>query len=89
MLSESIQDSEDNYFEVPAPGKGRKKRKARLIPALSKLQMQQQDERLPARIAAMSEPDIYFFQDWLTSMEGRALHLSDDALIKIFALEIR
>jgi hypothetical protein len=55
----------------------------------SKLPKQQQDARLPARIAAMSEPDRYFFLEWLASMGDSALHLSDDALIKIFSLETR
>ncbi len=83
----SIRDSDDDDFEEPAPSKRRKKPKAHLISSPSKLQAQQQDVRLPARIAAMSESDRYFFQDWLASMGDHALHLSDDALIKIFALE--
>ncbi len=83
----SIPDSDDDDFKEPAASKWRRKRKAHLISVPSKLQEQQQDAWLPARIAAMSEPDRYFFQDWLASMGDRALHLSDDALIKIFALE--
>jgi hypothetical protein len=89
MLSDSIPNSDDDDFEVPAAGKGRKKRKARFIPAPSELQMQHHAQQVPARIAAMSEPDRYFFQDWLTSMQDHAFHLSDDALIKIFVLETR
>jgi hypothetical protein len=65
----SIPDSDDDDFEESAPSKGRKKRKAHLISCPSKLQVQQQDAQLPARIAAMSEPDRYSFQDWLPQWE--------------------
>ena len=84
-----VLNSDDNDFEKPAASKRRKKRKAHLMSVPSKLPEQQQTARLPARIAAMSEPDRYFFQEWLASMGDRALNLSDNALIKIFSLETR
>ena len=85
----SIPDSDDDDFEEPAASKRRKKRKAHLMSVPSMLPEQPQTARLPARIAAMSEPDRYFFQEWLASMGDRALNLSDNALIKIFSLETR
>jgi hypothetical protein len=85
----SVPDSDDDDFEEPAASKRRKKRKAHVMSVPSMLPEQPQTARLPARIAAMSEPDRYFFQEWLASIGDRALHLSDNALIKIFSLETR